>query len=268
MIPGAGRLTRMTSQTITLLNRINAHFYDLAHQEFSASRNAAWEGWRRLLDELLSLHMAVPEPFRVLDAGCGNARFARFLDSQAGFPVAYTGVDASRPLLAAAASMNPPRTARGTRRFIPWDMVAEPMPLVLRHSSFDLVVLFGVMHHIPSKANRVRLLTELASTLIPERGLLAVTFWRFAGNPRFQRRMAAWDEIDFLPAPIDPADLEPDDYLLRWGAAEEKRFRYCHHVGPIEAAELLQRADLVPLCEFQADGKDGRSNHYVVARVR
>jgi SAM-dependent methyltransferase len=255
----------MNRRTIALLNRVNALFYEQAHGEFSASRQTPWQGWRLLLEDLPSLQRDAPRPLRVLDVGCGNGRFARFLEQHAVAPIDYVGTDFSRPLLALAAAEDPAPGHRSRRRFICWDMVDTPKPPPLHRSSFDLVVLFGVMHHIPAYANRVRLLAELASLLTPASGLLAVTFWRFADQPRFQRKMAAWDEVMGLPGAIDIADLEPNDHLLRWGPRGAERFRYCHHVSPVEELELLRGAGLIVQSQFLADGGDDRRNHYVVA---
>ncbi|MFN7209248.1 MAG: class I SAM-dependent methyltransferase, partial [Aggregatilineales bacterium] len=57
------------------LNALNRAFYAQAAENFDESRGRAWNGWRRLLPHLEGL----PVPRRILDVGCGNGRFGRFL---------------------------------------------------------------------------------------------------------------------------------------------------------------------------------------------
>src|ERR1700741_2300315 len=62
----------MDAKTINYLNNINRNFYATVADDFDQTRATAWPGWQRLLPYLSM-------PLSVLDVGCGNARFARFL---------------------------------------------------------------------------------------------------------------------------------------------------------------------------------------------
>jgi tRNA (uracil-5-)-methyltransferase TRM9 len=138
-------------------------------------------------------------PLRVLDVGCGNGRFGVYLHERGLSPLHYTGTDNSRSLLELARNA---LTDMEQVNLIEADLLSDPLPDGL----FDLVVLFGVIHHIPAAAQRMALMRDLAEGVAPG-GLLAFAAWRFYDNPRFQERTLAW--------PPD-LDREPGDYLLDW----------------------------------------------------
>ena len=64
-------------------------------------------------------------------------------------------------------------------------------------------------------------------------------------------------------------ELPPNDYLLGWQDTQGL-YRYCHHFDEPEIERLLamvaDSADLVS--RFEADGKTGNLNEYVVLRVK
>ncbi len=72
----------MDRQTADELTRMTSGFYAAVSASFSATRQAPWDGWRRVA-ELAGLGSdARPEPgerLQVLDLACGNLRFERFL---------------------------------------------------------------------------------------------------------------------------------------------------------------------------------------------
>ena len=69
---------------------------------------------------------------------------------------------------------------------------------------------------------------------------LALTFWRFGAFERFQRRLVPWEEYNRGAARVvDPAELEPGDYLLAWGESGES-LRYCHYADASETEQLVE----------------------------
>ncbi len=250
----------MKPATLHALEALNRRFYSDHAGEFSATRRAPWPGWSRVL-------AAAPStvPLRVLDIGCGNGRFARFLLGHAARPIDYLGLDASRPLLRDCPAPDPRSPSR--LRFEHRDVLNHPLAPPPGDARFDLATLFGLLHHVPSFAARASLLRRAAALLAPG-GRVALTFWRFAEHPRLQRRIVPRHELSALPdsaaGALDPDDLEPGDHLLRWGG-DPARYRYCHHASAAEQNALLAAAALHPLERFDADGAGGRMNHYVIA---
>ncbi len=180
----------------------------------------------------------------MLDVGCGNGRFAAFLAEQ-GPSARITGFDSSAYLLRKAAESVPAGAWFQADALAPW-------PLATR---FDLVVMFGVLHHVPGFAQRQQIITRALDHL-PHGGLLMVTLWRFYDQARFRQRIVPWDSPE-VPAEYQGLDLEAGDYLLRWGRADETlALRYCHHVNGDECARLFGET----VAQFEAD----TANTYII----
>jgi 2-polyprenyl-3-methyl-5-hydroxy-6-metoxy-1,4-benzoquinol methylase len=224
--------------TIHHLNEINRRFYEATAAEFDATRQQPWAGWERLLPRLT--------PLTVLDAGCGNGRFGLFLAERLGKDrLRYVGLDSSAALLDRARASLAGIDAQFTQR----DLIEQPPDAAL--GQFNLVVLFGVLHHVPGAANRLALLRALADRVAP-RGLLVFTEWRFLENPRLVKRIVPWDA---------GLVVEPGDYLLDWRKGTQA-LRYCHAVDDAEHAALVAATGLTLVDEYRADA----ANLYVVLR--
>jgi SAM-dependent methyltransferase len=236
----------MTPETARALARINAEFYLRHARLFASKRDRAWPGMRRVLDEL-------PTPPRsVLDVGCGHGRFAQLLRER-GIAPRYQGVDASAELLALARERS--------------DLVAgaELAQLdVIEHANalptgpFDLIAVFGVIHHVPSEPARAALLQALAARLASG-GTLAVAFWRTTADEDTAKRVP-WES-----AGVDARDLEPGDRLLRFDT-DASMFRFSHFADEPELARLARAPGLPLVLRFDSDGSGGIANAYLLWR--
>ncbi|MBW2418992.1 MAG: class I SAM-dependent methyltransferase [Deltaproteobacteria bacterium] len=162
----------MDLDTRQALDTVNRRFYASAAQEFSNTRSHPWPGWERLLPHLA----ARSEPLAVLDVGCGNGRFATFLAERLHGRIDYLGIDSSEALLVHAREQN---AALPEARFACVDALCGALESEALTRPFDLVVLFGLLHHVPGFETRRALLTRLVGGLAPG-GLLAVAAWQFA----------------------------------------------------------------------------------------
>jgi SAM-dependent methyltransferase len=127
--------------------------------------------------------------------------------------------------------------------------------------AFDLLVVFGLLHHVPGRETRAKLLTTLARGLGPA-GTLIVTFWQFGARERFQKKFRSWESFNRKSRrPIDLTQLEAGDQLLSWGEDPTAQ-RYCHFISPEEAQLLLSNLKLRCLDAFSADGTTGDLNQY------
>ncbi|GAB4527040.1 MAG: class I SAM-dependent methyltransferase [Anaerolineae bacterium] len=232
----------MDKDTISLLNAINRRFYEVTAPEFDQTRGKAWPGWERLLD-----HLPAARPLRVLDVGCGNGRFGVFMGDHV--TMQYTGVDNNAALLAAARQSLPPDA-----HLIQQDAIESPITL---ESRFDLIGVFGVIHHVPGADARRAFVHHLAGLLNPG-GVLALACWRFYEFARFQERIVPW--------PDDLAQkVEPHDYLLDWRRGEVA-LRYCHYVDDAELESLITASGLQEQTRYRADGFSNSVNVYTVLR--
>ncbi len=227
----------MDAETVHALEALNRTFYAAVADDFDAARSRPWPGWLRLLPHLTA-------PLRVLDVGCGNGRFGLFLLEHLGPGVTYHGVDTSPALLESARAALP--NALLERR----DACAS-----LPDSPYDLVALFGVIHHVPGAARRQALLRALAERVAPG-GLLAFACWRFYEYERFRQRLAPWPP---------EWSREAGDYVLDWRRGS-RALRYCHYVDDTEHAALAAATGLDEVVTYRADGAEGALNRYSLLR--
>ncbi len=259
--PGNERREPLDPTTVRALNAINRRFYRDRAQEFSQTRDTPWPGWTHLMKSLGDEPAA--EPLHVLDVGCGNGRFASFLRER-GRVFRYLGIDASTALLDDARA----RIADSRDiEFAQIDFVEAPLDGWRSELDFSLIVLFGVLHHVPGREQRVSLLQALARRLAPD-GRLALTAWQFQAFQRFRDRLLPWDRFNReSDEPIDAAQLEAGDHLLPFGPASEAAVRFCHFSDENEVQAVVADAGLECLETWGADGREGDLNRYYLLRA-
>lgn len=234
----------MDQETINTLNDINREFYRITAAEFDQTRGQAWQGWQEMLKH-------ITPPSTVLDVGCGNGRFGRFLAES--FPdqqIHYHGID-SNPSLLNFAQQELTQIDNLTVKLEERDIVSTP----ISGYNVDLLVLFGVIHHIPGTLERQRFIQQLAEQ-INTGGFLVFAAWCFYENERFRNRL-----VDWSPELVDK--VERHDYLLDWRRGE-RALRYCHYVDDAEHTQLIKASALQEIAQYRADGANNALNRYSV----
>lgn len=232
----------MDANTISELNALNLAFYRTTASHFNDTRQQAWEGWRGLIRHLET-------PLSVLDVGCGNGRFGLFLHEQLGNGISYHGIDSDAKLLDYAAE-----TLRKTTisvRLTQRDIIEQPLSSA--DESYNLVVAFGVVHHIPGLHNRQQLMVQLANQ-VTDNGLLMFACWRFLDVESLAKRVVPWPQH---------LQREANDYLLDWRRGETA-LRYCHYVDDTEHDALVAATKLQELERYRADGRNSALNQYSI----
>jgi SAM-dependent methyltransferase len=245
------------------LRELNRRFYADHAAAFDRTRAAPWPGFSRVAACLFARARA-SRSVAVLDVGCGNARLAGFF--AAAYPeraaaIDYLGLDASAALLerARARAAGLPRAELRA-----CDVLAEGALEALAPRRFDLVTALGLLHHVPGEAARRALLVSLCDR-VADGGLLAVSLWRFGAFERFRARARPWDELaaHHPDLALDPAGLEPGDFLLGFGAAPGP-LRFCHWIDDAETDRL---ACGLPLpCALRSDDDGGLNRYLLFAR--
>ena len=267
----SGGAARGAEEVLALrLCALTGEFYRANAESFSQTRQSPWQGWVRLL-EVMDARAAERELLRVLDVACGNLRFERYLaDALPGRMLSGWAVDNCEPLVEAGersefgplsriAFQNLDVIARLSGGRL-WESLEAP------DASRDLAVSFGFMHHVPLECWRAELLRTLIAKVRPG-GFVAVSFWRFLNSDKLAGK--AKETTSRARAELGIPELPPNDYLLGW---QDTRglYRYCHHFDEPEIERLLamvaDSADLVS--RFEADGRTGNLNEYVVLRVK
>jgi SAM-dependent methyltransferase len=127
----------------------------------------------------------------------------------------------------------------------------------LTPASFDLVLAFAVLHHIPGETNRRRLLNQIAPLLAPG-GQFIHANWQFLNSPRLQARIQPWEA-----AGLSEEKVEPGDYLLDWRRGG-RGLRYIHHFSEAELQVLAGETGFRVVDSFLSDGENGRLGLYQV----
>jgi 2-polyprenyl-3-methyl-5-hydroxy-6-metoxy-1,4-benzoquinol methylase len=247
----------METTTIRQLNQLNQQFYQTVAESFDKSRQYFWQGWAQLEPYLEKLQENQKQ-LTVLDVGCGNGRFAEFLLEKK-LQFNYVGVDNNQKLLSIAAKNLTKTKIKFELKKI--DLVEELLSGTLSQNfekKFDLIVAFGILHHIPSFELRLKFFQELA-TLIKPPAYLITTAWQFALENRFSNRVIKPNAIN-----LDPRDLEKNDFILDWRKGQ-RAFRYCHFVDENEVEKIDKSLKSLKLEKtFLADGKSGKLNRYLI----
>lgn len=248
----------MQTTTIQKLNQLNKQFYLDVAEDFTQTRNSFWQGWTNLIPHISA---SANNSLSVLDVGCGNARFGQFLNQQ--FPdliIQYTGLDNSVDLLKYAKEKL--QSTKLQSKLFELDLIKQLLlkKNLVKNRLFDVVVAFGVFHHIPSFDLRNKLFQQL-STLVAQNGILSISFWQFLNSVKLRERI-----IDPKTLDLDVTEFEENDYILDWRAGKQLANRYCHYTNNEEEIALLKQTKLKVIDEFFADGVTNNLNHYLVLK--
>ena len=253
----------ISTSTAEQLSYVTSEFYTQQTQSFSATRQMPWQGWQQCLDAMPQL--LVGEKPSVLDVGCGNLRFARFLRDETGIvPAKYFAVDNCKPLVESGnAGAHVSELA-----FIELDVIKSLLDNTLSSEltvpACDLVVAFGFLHHVPGAEKRLQLLRTLLEKAKPG-GYVCVSFWQFMNSQKLAVKAQETTVQGLRALGIDASELEEHDYLIGW-QDKANTWRYCHHFSQKELDELLASlgSDVQICAQFSADGKDNNLNRYVI----
>ncbi len=212
------------------LLKLNQKFYLKTQEYFNRSRQSPWSGWQKLLPHLQG------RTLKVLDLGCGNGRFGQWLSAKR--RIDYVGLDNNQYLLDQARKSLPQAQLLRSDITKPWRL----------KDKFDLIVLMAVLHHIPTRAARLKILLR-AKKLLTKNSILVFTVWHFNQLKRFKRHV-----IKKLPN---------NDYILSWNQGVTTQ-RYVHLFTDAEIATLIKNLKLKLLADYVADGRLGQSNRYLV----
>lgn len=213
--------------------------YDLIAEEFSRTRRNFWSELFAVLKDYTK------DGDKVLDVGCGNGRFLDLLGQK---KIDYLGIDNSEEQIREARKKYPDKNF----------LVADALNLPFPDDSFDKVFLIAVLHHIPSRNLRIKVLVELQRVLRPG-GHLLLTVWR----PPLAEALRPIFKYSFLKL-IGRSKMDFLDVLIPWGSRVE---RYYHFFKKSEIMELASRAGFKTLkSEIVRNQTGKRSNLYLIAQ--
>jgi cyclopropane fatty-acyl-phospholipid synthase-like methyltransferase len=172
-----------------------------------------------------------------LDIGCGNARFGKYvLALKETF--SYMGIDNSTVLLAEASNVNSSFKFRNVDLSTNWEIY---------ETDFDLVVCFGVLHHLMNTKSR-KYLFQKAYEKLSIGGIFIITIWDFLNDEKEKSKI-----IRNLPG--------KNNFLLKFGT---NATRECHWTSELEIIDLVKNTNFEKIQEYFSDGKSNKLNRYLV----
>ncbi len=207
--------------------------YNLISPSFSRSREDPWP-------ELEFLFSRSGNGEMVLDAGCGNGRFAKYLQH-----TRYTGMDFSEKMIKEAKKRFP------EMKFIKGDVLSLPFS----DNYFDKIYSIATIHHIPSRGYRINAFTEMKRALKPG-GFLFITAWKKDRKGLFWKHLRR----KFSPDPELRA-LDICDVNVPFNG----RKRYYHLFKRGDLSFLARKCGLKVIEEGVAQ-MENRSNFYLIAQ--
>jgi len=211
--------------------------YTTQAEEFSKTRTAPWTGWIELVNRGF---VNKSDSYKVLDLGCGNGRFFKFAQENTK-SFEYLGLDYSNLLLSQAKNLG--------AKVLKVDL--DNQNWVLLQKDFDLVVAFGIQHHLSNYQNRLYFLNQISESL-SHSGVAVVTYWQFLNYDRYQKKIKKLEQ--------------ENDFLMSFGSTENARF--CHFTNLQEIEKLESESNLTLIDSFNADCRDNTENIYRVYKKR
>jgi SAM-dependent methyltransferase len=266
-------------KTIKKLNQLNQDFYQTVAEDFNDSRQYFWQGWQKIT-QYLEKNLKNKKKIQVLDVGCGNARFAQFL-KQEKINFDYFGLDNSSKLLTIAQQTLDQNQING--QLINLDLIHNYLknqkinwPF---NRQFNLIVAFGLTHHLPSLELRLNFFQSL-NKILKKDGVLIVSNWQFAKDKRFAKNILNWQKIK-NNSKINIANkiklqyllnnFEKNDFLMDWrkkdkNSSKKEFIRYCHFLDEKNAKNIFSKSNFQVTDQFLADGKSQTLNQYFVLK--
>lgn len=231
----------MEKETAQEILDLSQKEYDEFASEFSESRQIFWE-------ELKFLKEYAQKGDRILDIGCGNGRLSDLFKNEG---MEYTGIDFSEKLIKIA------KEERGKNgKFIQ----ANALDLPFENNSFDTIFSIAVLHHTPSKENRMRFIFEANRVLKPG-GVCVLTVWN-----TLNRKFAKAHMAHFLKKISGNSDLDFGDIIIPFG--KQKRQRYIHSFTKISLRGLFEKNYFSNISVQNIKRKSGHANLVVVAQKK
>lgn len=251
----------MQDHVVQKLLKINREFYQDFADSFSQTRQRIQHGILLILNDL-------PRHGNYLDLGCGNGALALEWDRQRRSGL-YLGVDFNQQLLDYARKkletvrMSPDLMVN----FFQADLVTDEWDLKVKQYTWDGILAFAVLHHIPSLELRLRLLISV-NRLLAEKGQFFFSVWQFQNSTKLLDRIIKWEEVG-----LTDEDVDPGDTLLDWRSdvkddLSRVGLRYVHLFSRNELAELAAQSGFQILDQFNSDGFNGRLGHYEIWRKK
>jgi tRNA (uracil-5-)-methyltransferase TRM9 len=156
----------------------------------------------------------------------------------------------------------PARVCWMTHAFLFSDLSSPGWNLVLGAHTFDVILAFAVLHHLPGAELRLAILQKARNHLAFPGGLLIHSEWQFQNSLRLSARIQPWQEIG-----IHENEVDEGDALLDWRAGSAVGLRYVHQFNLNELVDLAIQSRFRIAESFLSDGHEQNLSLYQVWEV-
>jgi tRNA (uracil-5-)-methyltransferase TRM9 len=238
----------VNSATIAKLLDVNKSFYQTFAEQFSNTRRRIQPGVMRILEK-------IDPKASILDLGCGHGELAHYL-SRYDHQGLYVGIDQSAELLDIARQYISDQQEYSAH-FIKADLSTPGWEIGLPFSTFDVILAFAVLHHLPGSSLRQQVMQTVHQLLSPT-GQFMHSVWQFLNSQRLRSRIQPWEKIG-----LSVEQVEQGDYLLDWRQGGIG-YRYVHHFSSGELADLAALTGFIIQETYFSDGENGKLGMYQV----
>lgn len=235
----------MDKKTFEDILKLNRDFYESVAESFDNTRQKPWRGWSRVMDYINRNFQNVENISKdnktlILDLACGNGRFFSTLSDNALFSFDYIGYDISHKLLSLAKNKYKDKNPKFEHKDIISDTGTIP--------NADLIVAFGITHHIPSSEYRLKWFENIASKVNPQ-GMFIYSNWNFTKQGK---------NSDLS------TKLEVNDKLHGWQFTQALRYIHTYDTEEHKKINEVLEKNLILKEKFNDDGKDNLQNTYFI----
>lgn len=221
-----------------LLDKVKDDYNQIA-KEFSSTRQKPWPEIRPLFDDFIK------DGDKVLDLGCGNGRYFDFLQEK---QIEYFGVDNSKELIDIS------KQRYSGKNF----QIADGLCLPFADNFFNKVYCIAVLHHLPSKEQRLKFLSE-TKRVLKSNGIFILTVWKF----RWHKEVALLLKYTILKI-LGKNKMDFGDIIEPWG---KQLGRYYHIFSQNDLRKLCREVNFeVMKIGIISNERGNRNNIFLVAK--
>ena len=210
-----------------VLEHVKATYGNIA-ESFSSTRHYIGREFTTFLPYL-------QDAKHILDLGCGNGRFMRFLEKEK-LKATYIGIDNAQSFIDICKKEFPHHTFQE----------GDQLNIPLSDEKQDLIINIRAFHHLPSKKYRLVALKEMRRVL-KSKGILIVTVWNLW-------QLKYWKQLclAILRSIISFGSYAYNDTFIPW---QQDHKRYYHAFTKGELRTIVQKGGFSILQEYKV-GKD------------
>ncbi|HMR01064.1 MAG TPA: methyltransferase domain-containing protein [Candidatus Gracilibacteria bacterium] len=171
----------------------------------------------------------------ILDLGCGNGRFVRFLEQEK-LKAHYIGMDNAKEFIEICQKEFPRHTFKE----------GDQLNIPLSDETQDLILNIRAFHHLPSKKHRINALKEMHRVL-NNKGILIISVWNLWQLKYWKQLVTA-----IIRSIISFGSYAYNDTFIPW---QKHHKRYYHAFTQKELKKILEQGDFNILQQYKV-GKD------------